>query len=52
VDQGDWPVKNGFAVQEVIDMIKNHNAQVTRKQERGGKKTAVKAAKAAPKPKL
>eukprot|EP00879_Flechtneria_rotunda_P011154 GHRR01011652.1.p1 GENE.GHRR01011652.1~~GHRR01011652.1.p1 ORF type:complete len:217 (+),score=63.36 GHRR01011652.1:641-1291(+) len=29
VDQGDWPVKNGFAIQEVIDMIKQHNAQVT-----------------------
>lgn len=28
VDQGDWPVKNGFAVQEVIDMIKTHNAGV------------------------
>jgi hypothetical protein len=28
VDQGDWPVKNGYGVQEVIDMIKQHNAQV------------------------
>jgi hypothetical protein len=28
VDQGDWPVANGFAVQEVIDMIKSHNAGV------------------------
>jgi hypothetical protein len=40
VDQGDWPVKNGFAVQEVIDMIKTHNAAV------GGHQTT-EAAKAA-----
>jgi len=32
VDQGDWPVKNGFAVQEVIDMIKSHNAEVVGKK--------------------
>lgn len=50
MDQGDWPVKNGFAVQEVIDMIKTHNAQVTHKQERG--KKAAKAAATQPKPKL
>jgi hypothetical protein len=31
VDQGDWPVHNGFAVQEVIDMIKTHNKEVLRK---------------------
>jgi hypothetical protein len=31
VDQGDWPVQNGFAVQEVIDMIKSHNKEVLRK---------------------
>lgn len=30
VDQGDWPVKNGFAVQEVIDMIKVHNRKFSR----------------------
>jgi hypothetical protein len=56
VDQGDWPVKNGFAVQEVIDMIKTHNSQVPRKQERGKKAAKpAKIAKAAapqPKPKL
>lgn len=28
VDQGSWPVQNGFAVQEVIDMIKSHNKGV------------------------
>lgn len=28
VEQGDWPVRNGFAVQEVIDMIKQHNRGV------------------------
>lgn len=31
VDQRDWPVQNGFAVQEVIDMIKAHNKEVLRK---------------------
>lgn len=28
VEQGDWPVKNGFAIQEVIDMVKTHNRKV------------------------
>jgi hypothetical protein len=31
VEQGDWPVQNGFAVQEVVDMIKTHNKEVLRK---------------------
>jgi 3-deoxy-D-manno-octulosonic-acid transferase len=31
VEQGSWPVDNGFAVQEVIDMIKTHNKDVLRK---------------------
>eukprot|EP00882_Tetradesmus_deserticola_P019388 GHRQ01020868.1.p2 GENE.GHRQ01020868.1~~GHRQ01020868.1.p2 ORF type:complete len:180 (+),score=69.27 GHRQ01020868.1:785-1324(+) len=34
VEQGDWPVRNGFAVQEVIDMIKVHNAKTARRAER------------------
>lgn len=40
VDQGDWPVKNGFAIKEVIDMIKDHNKKVL--SGRGSQSRAVK----------
>jgi hypothetical protein len=33
VEQGDWPVNNGFAVKEVIDMIKAHNSRTARRVE-------------------
>lgn len=33
VEQGDWPVENGFAVKEVIDMIKSHNSKTARRAE-------------------
>ncbi|KAF6262006.1 hypothetical protein COO60DRAFT_1625174 [Scenedesmus sp. NREL 46B-D3] len=31
---GDWPVRNGFAVQEVIDMVKSHNSRTARRATR------------------
>lgn len=53
VDQGDWPVKNGFAVQEVIDMIKGHNSKTrserTKRHSSGGH-VAAKAPAPAPAP--
>lgn len=59
VDQGDWPVKNGFAIQEVIDIIKDHNkkaqaAEAARKKRRedraGSQPVGVAAARVAATP--
>lgn len=30
--QGDWPINNGFAVKEVIELIKSHNAAINGKR--------------------